>query len=92
MWLEHLLGKTEAKKLLSASTFSMSGIARSPILFTWVSSFLRLPLLSHGPLEPIWLFFTSLARFSSSSALAFLTPSLCDPCHLPGTRVSDSTA
>ncbi|KAK4806915.1 hypothetical protein QYF61_012636 [Mycteria americana] len=54
---EQLPVKTEAKKLLSTSVFSMSLVTRSLI------SFIGKP-------------FTSLTKFSSSCALAFLIPSL----------------
>ena len=62
--------------LLSISVFSMSVVARAPFLLVGCYSFFRLPLFSCVPEEPFLLFSTSLAKFSSSCALASLIPSL----------------
>ncbi|KAK4823100.1 hypothetical protein QYF61_025838 [Mycteria americana] len=57
VWEERLPVKTEEKKLLSTSAFSLS-------------------IVTSLPVKPFLLFFASLAKCSSSHALAFLTPSL----------------
>ncbi|KAK4818403.1 hypothetical protein QYF61_012324 [Mycteria americana] len=62
VWEERLPVKTEAKNLLSTSAFSSSIVTSLPVLLIRGKTFL--------------LFFASLAKFSSSCALAFLTPSL----------------
>lgn len=68
---------SEDQRMSSTSAFSMLVVARSPVSLTRDvrgCSFFHLPLLSHVP-EDSMLFFTSLAKFSSSS-LAFLILSL----------------
>ena len=64
--------KTEAKKLLITSSFSMPVVTRSPVLFTrrGTISFAFLFWLTY--LKKPLLFLTSLTKCSSSCALAFL--------------------
>ncbi|KAK4829123.1 hypothetical protein QYF61_002161 [Mycteria americana] len=62
VWEERSPVKTEAKKLLSTSAFSSSVVTSLPVLFIGGKPFL--------------LFLASFVKFSSSHALAFLTPSL----------------
>ncbi|KAK4810853.1 LOW QUALITY PROTEIN: hypothetical protein QYF61_008825 [Mycteria americana] len=62
VWEERVPAKTEAKMLLSTSAFSSSIVTSLPVVFI------------RG--KPFLLFLASLVKFSSSWALAFLTPSL----------------
>lgn len=70
VWLEHLSVETKTKKSLITSAFSMSWVARSPVLFQRGPTFSLVFPLS------LMYFSCCPASFNSIRALAFLTWSL----------------
>lgn len=97
VWLGFLLLKTEAKKFLNASPFSMSVVAVSSISLLKVDSTNSFILFCYSKwLKKLFLlYFTSLSKFNSTSALNFLVLSLAlrpHPYHLSRKHIPVSSA
>ncbi|KAF1564031.1 Ankycorbin, partial [Eudyptes schlegeli] len=75
--------KTEAKKLLSTSAFSMSVVARSPILLIRGYSFFHLPLLSDVPEETFLVIFHVPSQVQLQLCLGFPDPLPALSGHIP---------